>query len=113
MRVFLAGLVDIFVWNFGRGAHAAITATGSDQQRALDAGAIHLLDILFRGEAAAMVIGHAHLVTEILVRRHALFGNDLGGVEIDHDVDGAVTVARRAGVELIRIGHMRLLMRLT
>jgi hypothetical protein len=52
VRVGAAGLVHIFVGDLCRGAHAPVAAARGDQQRALDSGAIHLLDVLLRRQAA-------------------------------------------------------------
>ena len=89
VRIALHRLVDLLVGDFGRAAHAQVAATHGNQEGALDAGAVHLLDVLLERQAPPVALLDPHLVTEVLIGGRAALGDDLRRVHVDDNVDGA------------------------
>ena len=59
-----------------------------DQQRALDARAVHLAQVVLDGDAGLGRVRHAHLGLEGVVEARQPFLDFRRGVEVDDDVDG-------------------------
>ena len=88
VRIVLYGSMYFLVGNFSRAADAQVAAAHGNQQGALDAGAVHFLDVLLERQASPMALLDSHLVAEVFIGGSTALGDDLRRVHIDDNVHG-------------------------
>src|ERR1700759_5558523 len=81
--------MHLLIRDFRRASNPQVAATHGSQERALDAGAVHFLDVLLESEATPMTPLDSHLVSKTLVGGGAAFGDDLRRVHVDDNIHGA------------------------
>ena len=90
-------LGDVFVRHVGRAAHPEIARALGDQERPLDARAVHHLDIVLDRHAVAVFGPDPDLLAEIPVGRHPPLVERLGREGIADDVDGSIVLSGNPG----------------